>query len=92
MSTITPTIGRKVWLYTAAQSPQDSKQAFDATVIFVHPSGLVNLYFVNHWGTAGSLSSVQLRDPQEDDKHGVETYATWMPYQVGQAKKSEVSA
>ena len=90
MSSITPTIGRKVWLWMTSQNNvQDSKQAFDATVICVGPNGTVNLYYVNHWGTAGSLTQVELRDPQPADEHGRESvpYATWMPYQIGQAKK-----
>ena len=89
-SFITPTIGRKVWLFaTAAACAQDSAQAFDATIIYVHPDGKINVYYVNHWGTAGSFDNVELRDPSASDCHGKESvaYCTWMPYQVGQAKK-----
>lgn len=88
MSSIAPSIGRKVWFFSGSTTgAQDPKQAFDATVIFVHNPTTVNLVATNHWGTSMSLASVQLRDPTPEDTHGKEPfgYATWMPYQVGQA-------
>lgn len=101
MSTIAPTIGRKVYFYDAAQevAPHvpgamqryDAKQPFDATVIYVWGPNCVNLRVTDHAGYTHVRSSVPLRDPTENDAHGVEYVATWMPYQVGQAKKAEAS-
>lgn len=93
MSSIAPSIGRKVWFWASEnfieqveEDPMDPKQAFDATVVFVHPSGLVNLQVFTHTGEGGLVESCHLRDPGEADEHGgEEDYATWMPYQVGQA-------
>jgi hypothetical protein len=77
-SSITPTVGRKVWLWTpGTYGVQDPKQAFDATIICVGPDGSVNLAWTNHWGTSSSLSQVELRDPS---------------YQVGQAKQQFADA
>lgn len=91
MSSIAPTVGRKVWFYTMATDHfrvADPKQPFDATVVFVHTPTLVNLLVVNHSGQTMVREGVELRDPSPDDKHGADTeFATWMPYQVGQAKK-----
>ena len=96
MSTITPTIGRKVYFYTPEQDRHatgamgryDDKQPFDATVIYVWGPTCVNLRVTDHAGNTHTRSSVPLRDPQDDDGHGNAYFATWMPYQVGQAKKS----
>lgn len=94
MSSITPTIGRKVWFWATEpenHSIEDHDQALDATVIFVHPDKTVNLQVVDHQGDITTQFGVELRDPQEGDRHFSDTLnegvATWMPYQVGQAKK-----
>jgi len=100
MSTITPTIGRKVYFYDpenpTANQPQmtryDAKQPFDATVIYVWGQTCVNLRVTDHAGNTHIRSSVPLRDPRDEDGHGKEYVATWMPYQVGQAKKHEATA
>jgi len=94
MSSITPTIGRKVWYYEgkppfAHDLPvgcNSDSQAFDATVIYVWGPSMVNLLVVRHDGAQYVETSVSLRDPSPSDRHGVERIATWMPYQVGQAK------
>lgn len=95
MSAITPTIGRKVYFYDfvpdrhAAQLRRyDDKQPFDATVIYVWGPSCVNLRVTDHAGVTHTRTSVPLRDPQESDCHGKEYVCTWMPYQVGQAKKA----
>lgn len=82
-------IGRKVWLWMPNGGHEDTRQAFDATVIYVHPDGDVKLRYMNHLGTSSTYSKVELRDPSDDttgDFHGKETapYATWMPYQKKQ--------
>lgn len=90
MSTITPSIGRKVWYWTTSDSPSegvlDATQAFDATVQFVDPkTSLVTLTVTTHEGNARVIRDVELLDPGASDHHGPghdEAYATWMPYQV----------
>lgn len=91
MSSITPTIGRKVWLWMpSTNSVQDSRQAFDASICCVGPNNQINVTYANHWGTMGSLTQLEIRDYADTDCHGKETvpYCTWMPYQMGQAKKA----
>lgn len=112
MSTISPTIGRRVWYWTAAavgepgvktkEDPfgtgapklhpgvQSPMQAFDAGVIMVHGPECVNLLVTDHYGQQFVVTSAPLRDPNvEADCHGgPSSYATWMPYQTGQAKMS----
>jgi hypothetical protein len=90
MSTIIPSIGRKVWFYDHSSGMQrySDNQAFDATVIYVWGDTCVNLRVTDHAGQTHVRTSVPLRDPAEGDVHGKELVATWMPYQVGQAKKA----
>lgn len=99
MSTIVPTIGRKVYFYdqapersSAQMQRYDDKQPMDATVIYVWGPTCVNLRVTDHAGVTHTRTSVPLRDPSDIDCHGVEYFATWMPYQVGQAKKHEAVA
>ena len=98
-SSITPTIGRKVWLWVPknqvpAEAIQSPLQAFDATIIFVHPNGEVNVSFFDHCGGLGGVHEVELLDPKPEDQHpeGGQAYATWMPYQVNQAKQQFAEA
>lgn len=90
MSSIVPTIGRKVWYWSASTScVNDDKQAFDATVIYVHNPTTVDLMVTNHAGTTYNVRSANLRDPGFfADCHSVPApYATWMPFQVGQVNR-----
>jgi hypothetical protein len=101
MSTITPTIGRKVWFWTAFdQNVHDKVQPFDATVIFVHSPTTVDLHVVDHAGQMLRRTSVELLDPsrpatepgETPDCHGTgREYATWMPYQVSAAAKDKAA-
>jgi len=97
MSSIVPTIGRKVWYWSSGHvGVLDNKQAFDATVIYVVPSAdpsLVHLQVINHMGYASVENGVALRDHQEGDSHSSVEYrvATWMPYQMGQAQRTEAA-
>ncbi len=95
------TIGRKVWYWSCSVEDQslscyDERQAFDATVIYVHPegtalAGLVDLSIIDHAGERTTESAVELHDPGEFDIHDQpdvnESYATWMPYQKQQHDK-----
>lgn len=93
MSSITPTIGRKVWFWASAPDDfniEDHDQAMDATVVFVHPDGKVNLQVTDHMGEIYFQDSIELKDFEGERHFGEnleEPTATWMPYQMGQAKK-----
>lgn len=99
---INPTIGRKVWFWMSADSLEESQstvmdehQAFDATVVFVHPdgSGSVNLLVADHDGETGMVADVPERPYVEGETEhgGDEDFFTWMPYQTAQAKKEELN-
>jgi hypothetical protein len=97
-STTRATVGRKVWYWTADRvSPEvliDPKQPFDATVVFVHEDGRVNLRLHDHRGRRSSVERIELRDPRAEvpDEHGHDNYATWMPYQKAQEAKAIAAA
>jgi hypothetical protein len=95
MSSINPTIGRRVWFWTAnadQANVRDPRQAFDAGVIFVHNPTTVCLSVIDHSGRHSVEDSVPLRDSQPGDEHGKgERYATWMPYQMQAASKDQAA-
>jgi hypothetical protein len=93
MSTkITPTVGRVVWFYPHANaqfdgfSPPVPGQPLAAIIAAVLMSGDLNLAVFDAVGVAHSRTVVPL--VQEGDEAPADGYfATWMPYQIGQAKK-----
>lgn len=87
---ITPTIGRKVWFWPINPSVGailDPLQAWDATVTFVHPNGNINLLVIDHHGVMMPQHDVYLFQGMPDERPK-STCATWMPYQIGQAKQA----
>lgn len=93
---ITPTPGRVVW-YWPSQHELDAKsiavvdqsQPLAATVAYVHSDRLVNLSVVDQAGAQFRRTSVKLLQEDDATPHTSEgPYATWMPYQIGQAEKS----
>lgn len=95
---IRPSIGRKLWFWRtreAYQSALDTEfqgrtQAEDASVCYVHSDTYVNLSVVDHDGTIRAETSVTL--VQEGDALPPSRFATWMPFQVGQAKAQAAAA
>lgn len=84
---IKPSIGCVVWYY----QNQQQVQPFAMLVCYVHSDRLVNLGGFNDGGATISRSSTTLL--QDDDKAPeAGGYATWMPYQVGQAKANMTEA
>jgi len=95
-STQTPTIGRKVWFWTCPERSDeyeilDNKQALDATVVFVHPDGTVNLDISDHKAQLEEAFRVRLFDYDPAVAHDMpfaeENFATWMPYQMQKHKE-----
>lgn len=86
---IAPTIGRKVWYWPVNEGMgiNDPKQPCDATVVYVWGDTMVNLSVRDHSGGTHSRTSVFLHQGEIEDKPA-SSCATWMPYQVGQAKKT----
>ena len=84
MSTvIKPTIGRVVWYYYKPK--QDQPMA--AVISWVHTDKLVNLT-VSDKGRHMS-GSLEIPLVQANEEIPGDPYCTWMPYQIGQAKKAE---
>src|SRR5688572_2688793 len=83
---IRPTIGRIVWYWREPVHDKDA-QPEAAIVTHVHTDSLVNLAVFDRDGGACGVRLVVLRQPGE----GVPTvsYAEWMPFQQGQAAKTE---
>jgi hypothetical protein len=88
---IKPTVGRVVLFRPGLGferiGTRHDDQPFAATVAYVWHDRLVNLAFADHDGRSHNATSVPLL--QDDDKAPVAFYAEWMPYQKGQAAKTE---
>jgi hypothetical protein len=82
---ISPTIGRVVW-FRAGGVPTD-RQALAALVCYVHSDTCVNLAIFDENGVASHKTSCTLYQGDGDVPTG--DYCEWMPYQHGQAKKTE---
>ena len=83
---IKPTVGRVVWFYSS-KAPEE---ALAAIVAYVHSDRMVNLMVIEPTGNPRGQTSVQLL--QDDDKpHGAAFWCAWMPYQLGQAAKTEAA-
>lgn len=86
---IKPTIGRVVW-YRAESEPSlalDSDQPLAALITYVHSDTMINLVVFDPNGNARGRTSVWLWDGECEKRAG--SYAEWMPYQKGQAAKTE---
>lgn len=90
---IQPSIGRVVWFTPSVNDDPraDIKQPLIGHVAYVWNDRLVNLaVFDQNGNSLGGRTSVQLL--QDDDlkpEHGY--FASWMPYQKGQAAKTEAA-
>lgn len=83
---INPTVGRMVW----AGRPKDTldpTQPETAQITYVHNERLVNVVGWNHKGHPFVLHKVTLL--QDDDPKPEGDFVMWMPYQKGQAARTE---
>jgi hypothetical protein len=80
---IKPTVGRVVWFWEAGH--HTDAQPMAALVTFVHSDREVNLVVFTHEGYPTPCECVYLR--QDGEERPSESFAEWMPYQIGQAKK-----
>lgn len=90
MTTISPTIGRKVWFHPGkadrGMETITKTEPMDASVVYVWSDTLVNLAVWDHYGNIWARSSVRLVQPG-DAASGDEAWCEWMPYQIGQAER-----
>lgn len=89
---INPTIGRRVWFHPNGTSGiptvVGSGLPCDAGICFVWSDRVVNLTVAGHDGSMHARTSVKLLQ-DDDPEPQTGAYATWMPYQQGQAKKND---
>jgi hypothetical protein len=85
---IKPTIGRVVWYSEPNRKGTDQSHA--AIVTYVWTDRMVNLAVFDPNGVPYNRTSVKLVQAEDEVAGLVGTsYAEWMPYQIGQAKKHE---
>ncbi len=99
MSTfIKPTIGRKLWYWPTDRDMWDGmlqydagdEQALDATIIYVWHDRSVSLRVIDHNGVPFVRTHIPLANPDDKSLQGT-GFASWMPYQMGQAAKQDDS-
>ena len=83
---IVPTVGRVVWVFRPSETI-DAKQPEVALVTYVWGDRLINVAGWNANGQPFVLTSLVLVQPEEPKPLG--NFAAWMPYQKGQAAKTE---
>ncbi|TEU23367.1 hypothetical protein [Alkanindiges illinoisensis] len=100
MSVIKPTVGRVVLLTISAGyaiknhlACSDPSQPLAAQIAYVHNDRLVNLTAWDHNGKQFGVTSVRLLQDDEvaPELTGSSFYCEWMPYQKGQAAKTEAA-
>lgn len=82
-----PTVGRKIWFWHSAPTSESGEQPEDATIVYVHDDRRVNLRVTDMMGNSRGEQNVTL--VQEGDPKPDGNYCEWMPYQKGQAAKTE---
>lgn len=82
---IKPTIGRVVWYHPSGSTAEEQPQA--AIVVYVWSDTCVNLTTFDPNGHPYAQTSVFLW--QGEGERPSSCYAEWMPYQIGQAARTE---
>ena len=82
---ISPTVGRVVWFYPEAEESGDDRP-WPGFVCKVFSDTMINVAGFNAWGTTFSQHSCQLI---QGDESPTGPHCRWMPYQKGQAAKTE---
>lgn len=87
---IKPTVGRVVWFRPGSNDPLfgETEQPLAAIIAHVQSDNAVNLGVLDTTGNHHSRQSVQLVQDGEDGSTAA-GYCEWMPYQKGQATKTE---
>lgn len=83
---IKPTVGRVVWVFRPHDTTNPN-QPEAALIAYVFTDRLISVGGFDHNGEPFSLTSVPLVQDDEPEPEG--NFAAWMPYQKGQAAKTE---
>jgi hypothetical protein len=86
MTMIKPTVGRVVWVFRPNHT-NDPTQPEAALIAYVWNDRLINVGGVDHSGAPFALACLPLVQDDEPKPEG--NFAAWMPYQKGQAAKTE---
>jgi hypothetical protein len=81
---ITPTVGRVVWF---RERDDRGMQPYAAIIAYVHSDTKVNLMVIEPDGTTWGCENVELL--QDNYNAADDVWCEWMPYQKGQAAKTE---
>jgi hypothetical protein len=86
---IEPTVGRVVWYQLASHDAivQRDGQPCVALITCVHGPRMINIVGWDANGTFFFRSSVTLLQEGDELDFPDQQHCTWMPYQIGQAKK-----
>lgn len=85
---ISPTVGRVVWFYDEKAASSGDCQA--AIVTHVRSDTCVNLAIFDHNGNSVVNPPTSVRLLQDGEERPTECcYCEWMPYQKGQAARTE---
>lgn len=85
MNVIKPTVGRVVWFWPNGK--YSGGQPYAATIAYVHNDRCVNIGYLDANGIPMRATSVFLAQDGEPEPGG--WFCEWMPYQKGQAAKTE---
>lgn len=87
---IPPTVGRMVWFTPSKidDDRHDLTQPLAAIIASVWSDRMINIAYFDQDGVSGNETSVALLQ-DDDSKPGNGRFCTWMPYQLGQAAKTE---
>ena len=84
---IKPTIGRVVWYYPLGDTSDE--QPLAALIAHVWSDTCVNLAVFDSNGIASNQTSVFLYQNEPNTEKPSSSFCEWMPYQQGQAAKTE---
>ena len=92
---IKPTVGRVMWYrpgdYLIGLVEHDPAQPMTAHVCYVWNDNMVNLLVIDHAGNTQVRTSVPIVQDGSPYTAGPSPYAEWMPFQKGQAAKTEAA-
>ena len=85
---IEPTVGRMVWFWPNGKSDINAKiQPYAAQIAYVHSVGMINIGYLDANGEHKNQTSVPLIQEGQDQPYF--SFCEWMPFQKGQAAKTE---